>query len=69
MLSFAARTTPRVLELFDTEEGALARANAPPLPQAGHEFYTEQTVDLMQWWLPEDDHAAYRPGATQKSRL
>ena len=65
MLGFAKSTTPRVLELFDTEEVAKARAEKGPLPAAGHEFYTEQTLGLMEHWLPEVDLEPYRAAMAQ----
>ena len=65
MLGFAKSTTPRVLELFDTEEVAKARAEQGPLPAAGHEFYTEQTLGLMEHWLPEVDLEPYRAAMAQ----
>lgn len=63
MLKFAATTTPRVLELFDTEEDALVRADAPALPPVGHRFYTEQTLELLRWWSPETDLTPFEEGA------
>ena len=63
MLQFAATTTPRVLDLFDTEEVARARAAAAPLPPPGHDFFTEQTLELLGWWSPETDLAAFAESA------
>lgn len=65
MLRFAATTTARVLELFDTEEVARARAGASPLPPPGHDYFTEQTLELLEWWSPKTDLAPFKDRSLQ----
>jgi ectoine hydroxylase-related dioxygenase (phytanoyl-CoA dioxygenase family) len=60
MLRFAATTTPRVLDLFDTEEDARERTDASSLPPPGHSYYTEQTLELLEWWAPDTDLNPFR---------